>query len=175
MARYRLVNAQTIYDTQINATIPTDGSNADYQNYLAWVADGNAADPPLAAPLRYDEDGKLQGRVTTSNATATELLRATLPLMTGYLAHLRLIGVDLGNGALYALQGYVTVKRLSGGAIIVGQDIGTPMRDTPATDTWAVTNVISGNDYIIRVTGAAGRNISWSVNGTYISFSPNGR
>ena len=28
-----------------NASIPKDENNIDYQEYLAWVADGNTADP----------------------------------------------------------------------------------------------------------------------------------
>lgn len=33
-----------------NASIPFDGGNRDYQEYLAWLAEGNEPDPaPLAA------------------------------------------------------------------------------------------------------------------------------
>lgn len=33
------------------ALIPNDAANADWQRYLAWVADGNAADPIYEPPL----------------------------------------------------------------------------------------------------------------------------
>ena len=32
-------------DLGMEYTIPFDPSNTDYQEYLAWVADGNTADP----------------------------------------------------------------------------------------------------------------------------------
>ncbi len=36
---------QGIYRKSDNAFIPFNTANRDYQDYLAWVADGNTADP----------------------------------------------------------------------------------------------------------------------------------
>ena len=175
MARYKLGASTIIYDTETTAHIPVDEDNVDYQRYLAWVDAGNTPDPADPPALVYDEDGRLRARTSTTNATPTELFRATLPTNTGFLAQLQVIGVDTGNGALYAIQGFVTLKRLGAGASIVGMNVPAPMRNVPQTDGWAVTATTNGNDFVITVTGAAGRNIAWSINGTYISFTPEGR
>jgi hypothetical protein len=37
---------QCVLRVEDQAYIPFDGGNRDYQQYLAWVADGNEADPP---------------------------------------------------------------------------------------------------------------------------------
>jgi hypothetical protein len=47
MALYRLTNDPNIIQrTTDSAFIPFDPANSDYQAYLAWLADGNAVDPP---------------------------------------------------------------------------------------------------------------------------------
>ena len=52
MALYKLTGndslgekIQAIVRTTDKASIPIDNNNQDYQAYLAWVADGNTADP----------------------------------------------------------------------------------------------------------------------------------
>ena len=45
---YRIVNAQLnnyILRLSDNASIPFDPANTDYQEYLAWVAEGNEPEP----------------------------------------------------------------------------------------------------------------------------------
>ena len=46
MSAYRLHQNGNIIRERDGAWIPPDTDNADYQEYLAWVAAGNAADPP---------------------------------------------------------------------------------------------------------------------------------
>jgi hypothetical protein len=36
---------QTVLRREDNAFIPFDGGNRDYQEYLAWLAEGNESDP----------------------------------------------------------------------------------------------------------------------------------
>jgi len=62
MAEYQLTtNEHTILRVADNAHIPDDPANRDYQEYLAWLDDGNVPDPaplppepPPPAPLELD-------------------------------------------------------------------------------------------------------------------------
>lgn len=45
---YKLVNFPNIVERSDNAFIPFDPANKDYQEYLAWLAEGNT-------PLSSDE------------------------------------------------------------------------------------------------------------------------
>ena len=50
MAKYKLFNNQngdvdTIHDQENGLFIPVDNANTDYQQYLAWLAEGNEPDP----------------------------------------------------------------------------------------------------------------------------------
>ena len=47
---YTLTNSTTIIRDTDNAFIPADPANTDYQQYLAWVAEGNTPNPYIAPP-----------------------------------------------------------------------------------------------------------------------------
>lgn len=157
------------------ATFLPDPANADFQAYLAWVEAGNTPTPADPAPLVYDDGLTMSGRLRTTNATPTQLYRATLAQLTGYRATLTLIAVDAGNGAVRTIEARVTAKRLTGGALLVGTPTVLSDQQDSGTSAWAITAAVSGNDFVVTVTGAAGRNIDWQIAGDVVSFTPGGR
>ena len=50
-AEYQLTHTDAVIRTADNAHIPDDPTNRDWQQYLAWIADGGVPDPP-APPSR---------------------------------------------------------------------------------------------------------------------------
>ena len=43
---YKVLSKFVIYRFSDGASIPTDPDNTDYQQYLAWLAEGNTPLPP---------------------------------------------------------------------------------------------------------------------------------
>jgi hypothetical protein len=170
----KTVPAPNAIDPPIITSIPPDPSNADYLAYQQWLADGNTPDPADPAPLVYQDDIELRARIRTTNATATELYRSTLRAMTGYAGELRVIGVDAGNGACRVVRASVLVKRLAAGAIMSTPVVVMANHAETGATTWVIAASVSGNDFVVTVTGANGRNIDWSLRGEVEAFTPAG-
>lgn len=138
-------------------------------------ADGTiTVTPPDPPAIVYAGEQTLTNRVTTTGTTPRELFRRTLAPLTVYTALVDLIGIDSGNGATRYIRASVVVKRLNNGALIVGAPVVIANHADTAAATWAVTPSVSGADFIISCTGAAGRSVDWFVRLNVNSFSPGG-
>lgn len=177
--KYNRYGGVTWTDTDKTIDIPADNTNADWQRFVAYRDGGgqvSAADP---APLVYNGIVIRESKITTTNATATELFRATLAQLTVYRARVELFAVDQGNGNTRDITARIVVKRLNAGAIIVPNaaaanvTVVSDHRDGTA-GTWAIVPSVSGNDFIITVTGAAGKNIDWFCRLSVENFTPGG-
>ena len=107
----------------------------------------------------------VEASVETTDATVTTL--ATLPLEDGKTSQIvadivarRTGGASgtAGDGAGYRIIG--TYRRVSAGAATL---IGSVTADHTAESQagWDATLTVSGNDVLVRVTGATGNNLSW--------------
>lgn len=175
MAIYKHGPNGTILYPEKGLSIPPDPANADYQEYLRWDAvPGNTADPADPPPPKYADNIQIGGRIRTTNATPAELYRATLAQLTAYRARLELLAVDNGNGNVRYIEARVVVKRLNNGALMVETPAVIVNRQDAGASTWAITAAVSGNDFVITVTGQVGRNIDWLLNGSVGSYTPGG-
>jgi hypothetical protein len=152
-------------------TWDVDGHTIDVPPAMAPVLAAHVAPPPIT---NYSHRPPMQGRLRTTNATPTEIYRATLQPMTGYRALATLLGVDAGNGDLRQIYASIVAKRLGAGALLVGSPVVLANHQDAGAAGWAITAAGSGNDFVITVTGATGRTIDWLLDGETISFAPAG-
>jgi hypothetical protein len=112
--------------------------------------------------------------VRTTDATQSTLVSWPLAVQTLYTARFTILAVDTVNGDCRVWTAKATAKRLGAGAVLVG----TPTLETSHADTgaasWALAADVSGNNFRVRVTGAAGRTISWSLVGEVLRARPDG-
>jgi hypothetical protein len=185
MAKYQEVamNEQVV---SIREPLPDGGEHSfvighEPQEYLDWLAAGNTPDPPTPPALVFSEAQNLQAKIRTTDAAATQLARWTLSTLTGYDVELRLLAVDAANGVMKKIVADLTLERLNGGAILIGQTVLASHQSTggqasiSGVANWVVSASISGNDVVITVIGAAGRTVDWLVNGRYATYVPAGR
>ena len=159
----------------MTSRIVVNVSSGETQSEDLTPAEVSANSAGVVSPLVYDNTIRLSARLRTTNATPAELYRATLAQRTGYRASLTLIAVDAGNGAVRTIEARVTAKRLTGSALLVGTPVAVSDQQDAGTSAWAITAAVSGTDFVVTVTGAAGRNIDWQLAGDVVSFTPGGR
>ncbi len=84
------------------ATIPPDPANADYQTYLAWVADGNTPDPVVvAAPPSVIPVQAFWARFTPTEQAAIQAAASTNPGIAQAMTFALVIGqVNLLTGPI---------------------------------------------------------------------------
>lgn len=173
MARFKLLDAPSGGYLDTEAERQTSYP-ADHPDVLAWIEAGNTPDPADPAPIVYAGESAMRGRLRTTDATPTELYRATLAPLTGYAAILDLLGVDAGNGAIRRIRASIVAKRLNNGALLVGAPVVIANHADTGTASWAIAASVSGNDFLVTVAGAAGRNVDWLLSGDVQSFTPGG-
>jgi hypothetical protein len=152
-------------------TYDAGGHTVDVPAAMAPVLAAHVAPAPITDYLRR---ASMQGRLRTTTATPAEIYHATLAPLTGYRVLATLLGVDAGNGDLRQMYASIVAKRLGGGALLVGAPVVLANHQDAGASTWAITAAVSGNDFTITVTGAAGRTIDWLLDGEIISFAPAG-
>jgi hypothetical protein len=110
----------------------------------------------------------------TTDATQATLVAWPLAVQTLYTARFTILAVDTVNGDCRVWTAKATAKRLGAGALLVG----TPTLETSHADAgasaWALAADVNANNFRVRVTGAAGRTISWSLVGEVLRARPDG-
>lgn len=112
--------------------------------------------------------------VRTTNATQATLASWPLALQTLYTARFIVTAIDVGNADTRAWHATATAKRVNNGALLVGTPTVVSSHADAGAASWALAADVSGNTFRVRVTGAAGRTISWSVLGEIVRSRPDG-
>ncbi len=148
--------------------------NPDYRDYKN---SGIIAQDPDIEPLLYSEyKDIIPVRLITTTNTVTEIVRYTLAQRTMYVAHLELDIVNMTDAGtpVRHLEATITAKRISNGASLVS----TPTVLVDQTDVAGaipVSAIVSGNDFVIRVTGISGKTIHWHLSGKIKIITNDGR
>lgn len=110
---------------------------------------------------------------TTTNAQTT-MVAWPLALQTLYTARFTLLAIDVGNADCRVWHATATAKRVNNGAAPVGAGTIVSSHADAGAASWGVVADTSGNTFRIRVTGAAGRTISWSLLGEIVRSRTDG-
>jgi hypothetical protein len=175
MPPYQLIQAPGSgwIDLATGASIPNDPDNADCQDVLAWIEDGNTPLPADPLPIVYASAPAVEARLRTTDATAHEILRYPLAARHVYQASLTISGVDAASGATKVMEGRFMFKRPSTAAVMGGVTVVSDIRDAAAA-AWAPSAAAQGTDVVFSVVGAAGRTIDWLLVGTVGTYAPDG-
>lgn len=79
---YKLTDTTLIIRIDDGAYIPADPANTDYQQYIAWLAEGNTPEPYVASPPPIPQS------VTRFQALATLSSAGHLPTIRAHIATL---------------------------------------------------------------------------------------
>lgn len=171
MPPFQYVNGDpgTVIDTVSLAWIPVSEPAVQSAIVAGQVL---PADPP---PVQ--KSAILQVRVEdvrTTNGSQATLVSWPLAAQTLYTARFTITAIDTGNGDCRAWHATATAKRLNNGALLVGTPTAVSSHADAGAAAWALTADASGNAFRIRITGAAGRTISWSLLGEVVRARPDG-
>lgn len=110
----------------------------------------------------------------TTNATQATLASWPLAPQTLYTARFTILALDTGTGETRTWHATATAKRVNAGALAVGTLTIVSSHADAGAAGWALAADVSGNDFRVRVTGSAGRTISWSLVGEVLRARPTG-
>lgn len=151
---------------------------------ITYTADGSHVEPPLAmtavlaahipVPTKSAYRTVVVEDFQTTDATIASMVLWPLSVQTLYTARFTILAIDTGNGDCRVWYAKASAKRLGAGALLVG----TPNIDTdhpnPGATSWAIAADVNGSNFRVRVTGAAGRTISWNLVGEVLRARPTG-
>lgn len=110
----------------------------------------------------------------TTNATQATMVSWPLALQTLYTARFVVTAIDTGNADCRAWHATATAKRVNNGALLVGTPTIVSSHPDAGASGWGLAADANGNNFRVRVTGAAGRTISWSLLGEIVRARPDG-
>jgi len=124
--------------------------------------------------IRYVGIEGISARLRTTDATPTEALRFPTATKHVYRATLRMTAIDAGNGTTRDSEVRMVFKSLAAGLAQVGTTVVLSNAQDTAAASWRIQAAPDGTDLVITVTGAAGREIDWSVTGEIGAYAPEG-
>lgn len=170
----------TEFDTQLGNAVPAanilivNGFDSTENNVNGIITKGGVVGTGTANEVDVIITNRLQGTVTTANATPTTVISFPLGATPGlYTFDVQIAGYDTtdAEGVGYFISGSV---RTTGAAAVV---IGTPDKvvneeASPVDLTPCDANLtVSANNALIQVTGIAAKNIDWNCVATYVFVS----
>lgn len=167
--KYQGPTTSTVIDTATQSYVPLSDPAVQ-----AAIAAGEVL--PADVPPSRKALGRIVSveDVRTTNATISTLVAWPLDVQTLYTARFVILAVDTGNGDCRVWHATATAKRLGAGALLVGSPTVLSVHGDVGSAAWALSADTSGNDFRVRVTGAAGRTVSWSLVGEVLRARPDG-
>lgn len=170
----------TEFDTQLGNAVPAlnilivNGFDSTENNNNGIITKGGVVGTGTSNEVDIVITNRIQGTVTTANATPTTVISFALGATPGlYTFDVQIAGYDItdAEGLGYFISGSV---RTTGAAAIV---IGTP--DKVVNEEAAPVDLspcdanltASANNAIVQVTGLAATNIDWNCVATYVFVS----
>lgn len=176
MADYQLTqNPAVVLRRADGAHVTIEADNQAGGLYRAWVTAGNTPDAADAPPVRKSFIQQVAVEdFRTANATQATLVSWPLAQQTLYTARFTLMAIDVGNADCRVWHATASAKRVNNGAALVGTPSIVSSHADAGASAWALAADANGNNFRVRVTGAAGRTISWSLLGEVVRARPDG-
>jgi hypothetical protein len=160
------------FDSGGGAGLPVGPDGANNINLLGAsgiITTGNVA----TNTITISEENKYSGTTTTSGLETKIVI--TLPSTNDTVTHFDCIiagrATPIAPGATVGFGGYISASFITGGGVATQINTTDFVIDSFITTTCTFTCAGSGTDILIRVTGDASYNISWSAQAVYVKTS----